>query len=68
MSSEHRWRWWRRLFLRWPWRRRGLPTWGAGPPTILGVCLECGAVVLDGWHRQVPEGLLCQRCAGKKGG
>jgi DNA-directed RNA polymerase subunit RPC12/RpoP len=32
----------------------------------LGVCSHCGAVVLKGWHRQTPEGLLCQRCAGQE--
>jgi hypothetical protein len=56
----------------WPWllrrlgrRAPGVPTWGEASPTILGVCASCGAVVLKGWHRKVPGGLLCQRCAGK---
>ena len=45
---------------------KGLPVWGEGPPTILGVCANCGAVVLQGWHRETPSGLLCQRCASKR--
>jgi len=57
--------WWRRLLRRLGWRFKGLPTWGEGPPTILGVCANCGAVVLKDWHREIPGGLLCQRCAGK---
>jgi hypothetical protein len=57
--------WWPRLLQKLGWRAKGLPTWGEGPPTILGICWRCGAVVLKGWHRATPDGLLCQRCAGK---
>ncbi|MEW6388116.1 MAG: hypothetical protein AB1491_11420 [Thermodesulfobacteriota bacterium] len=63
MVSSHFRQWWRRLAQKWPWRRRGVPTWGEHPPTILGVCRECGAAVLKGWHREVEGGFLCQRCA-----
>jgi hypothetical protein len=57
--------WWRRLLEKLGLSSRGLPVWGEGSPTILGICSHCGAVVLEGWHRETPEGLLCQRCAGK---
>jgi hypothetical protein len=57
--------WWRRLLQRLGLTSGGQPVWGQGSPTILGICSQCGAVVLQGWHRQTPEGLLCQRCAGK---
>jgi hypothetical protein len=57
--------WWQRLLRKFGWRTRGLPAWGEGPPTILGVCARCGAVVLEGWHRETDEGLICQRCANK---
>jgi hypothetical protein len=61
-------------FLRVGWRRflqklglgpKGQPVWGQDSPAILGICSHCGAVVLKGWHRETPEGLLCLRCAGK---
>jgi hypothetical protein len=55
---------WRRLLLKLGLGSTGQPVWGPGAPTILGVCTHCGAVVLQGWHRQTPRGLLCQRCAG----
>jgi hypothetical protein len=58
-------KWWQRLLRKLGWRPRGTPVWGDAAPTILGVCSHCGAVVLEGWHRQTPGGLLCQRCAGK---
>ncbi len=57
--------WWFRLLQRVGLRSRGRPAWGEGAPTILGVCSACGAVVLQGWHQETPEGLLCRRCAGK---
>ncbi len=57
---------WRRLRQKMPWRQGGQPTWGEEPPTILGVCQKCGAVVLEGWHHKGEDGYLCQRCAGKK--
>jgi hypothetical protein len=56
---------WRRLLRKVGRRAPGLPTWGEGSPTILGVCTSCGAVVLKGWHREGPGGLLCRRCADK---
>ena len=56
---------WRQLRQKMPWGQKGQPTWGEKPPTILGVCQKCGAVVLEGWHREVENGFLCQRCAGK---
>jgi len=56
---------WRRLLRKLGWRSQGAPAWGETPPTILGVCARCGAVVIKGWHREIPGGLLCQRCAGK---
>jgi hypothetical protein len=58
---------WTRWRLKMPWGRQGQPTWGEKPSTILGVCQKCGAVVLEGWHREVENGFLCQRCAGKTG-
>jgi len=57
--------WWRRLRQKLGLGSKGQPVWGQEPPTILGICLHCGAVVLQGWHHETPEGLLCQRCAGK---
>ena len=57
--------WWRRLLQKLGLGPKGQPVWGQGSPTILGICSHCGAVVLKGWHRETPEGLLCQRCAGK---
>ncbi len=60
---EMRWRWrWAHLLLKLGWRTRRMPTWGAESPAILGVCGRCGAVVLKGWHRYLPDGLICQRC------
>ena len=56
---------WQRLLRKLGWRAPGLPTWGEGSPTIMGVCASCGAVVLKGWHREIPDGLLCRRCASK---
>jgi hypothetical protein len=58
--------WWRRLLQKWLTPRKGSPTWGDKPPTILGICSRCGAVILEGWHRETPEGLLCQRCVEKE--
>jgi len=58
--------WWRRLRRLWPWGRKSQPVWGEGPPTILGVCKKCGAMVLEGWHQEVEGGYLCQRCAAHK--
>jgi hypothetical protein len=57
--------WWRRLRQKLGLGAKQQPVWGQEPPTILGICSHCGAVVLKGWHRQTPEGLLCQRCASK---
>ncbi|MBM4285673.1 MAG: hypothetical protein FJ128_10565 [Deltaproteobacteria bacterium] len=57
---------WRRLKARWPWRRPGASVWGDEPPVILGTCRQCGAVVLQGWHRETAEGLLCRRCASSR--
>lgn len=57
--------WWRRLLQKLGLGPGGQPVWGQGSPTILGICSHCGAVVLQGWHLETPEGLLCQRCAGK---
>lgn len=58
--------WWQRLRQKLGLGPKGEPVWGPEPPTILGVCSRCGAVVLKGWHRETPEGLLCRRCAGKE--
>jgi len=58
--------WWRRLRQLLPWGQKGQPTWGEKPPTILGVCRGCGAIVLEGWHRELDDGFLCQRCASRK--
>ncbi|MBW1992112.1 MAG: hypothetical protein JRI59_08365 [Deltaproteobacteria bacterium] len=55
---------WRRLLDRLLGRKKGLPVWGEGSPKVLGVCRQCGAVVLEGWHHPVEDGLLCRRCAG----
>ena len=57
--------WWQRLLRKFGWGTKGRLAWGEGPPTILGVCALCGAVVLEGWHRETAEGLICQRCAHK---
>jgi hypothetical protein len=57
--------WWRRFRQRLGLGPKGEPVWGPEAPTILGICAQCGAVVLKGWHRETPEGLLCLRCAGK---
>jgi hypothetical protein len=57
--------WWRRLLQKLGLGPKGQPVWGPEVPTILGICSHCGAAVLKGWHRETPEGLLCQRCAGK---
>jgi hypothetical protein len=57
--------WWQRLLEKFGLGSKGQPAWGQGSPTILGICSHCGAVVLKGWHREAPEGLLCQRCASK---
>jgi len=65
MASVYLRDWWRRFLQKLGFHPKGLPVWGEGPPTILGVCANCGAVVLQGWHRETPSGLLCQRCAGK---
>jgi hypothetical protein len=57
--------WWRRILQKLGLGHAGQPVWGQEPPTILGICSRCGAVVLQGWHHKTPEGFLCQRCAGK---
>ncbi len=57
--------WWQRALRKLGFGPKGLPVWGSESPTILGICSHCGAVVLEGWHRKTPAGLLCQRCAGK---
>lgn len=36
---------------------------GRDIPNILGVCQDCGAVVVEGLHKPTPNGFLCQRCA-----
>ena len=36
---------------------------GQGVPIILGVCEDCGAVVVEGLHRPTATGFICQRCA-----
>jgi hypothetical protein len=66
MGAAEKVSWWRRWLRRWLEREAAQPAWGAGPPTILGVCRRCGAVVLKGWHREAPGGYLCQRCAGRE--
>jgi hypothetical protein len=58
--------WWQRLRQKLGLGPKEYPVWGQGSPTILGVCCRCGAVVLKGWHRETPQGLLCQRCAGQE--
>jgi len=58
--------WWSRFRHFWGWRPKGQPCWGPGPPTIIGVCARCGAAVLQGWHHEIPGGLLCRRCDGKE--
>jgi hypothetical protein len=66
MLGEYVRSFWRRLRQNLPWLRPGRPTWGDKSPRILGICQQCGAVVLEGWHRKVENGYLCQRCAGKR--
>ncbi len=53
----------RRLWQAWrrPARPRP-PVWGDQPPVILGICRQCGAVVLEGWQAPAADGLLCRRC------
>lgn len=63
MIKEHVRGWWRRLVSQWLWRKKGLPVWGEGPPKVLGVCRQCGALVMEGWHHKLPDGYLCRRCA-----
>jgi hypothetical protein len=63
MLKEHLRAWWRRLTNKLPWRKRGLPVWGDGPPKVLGVCRQCGAMVMEGWHQKMADGFLCRRCA-----
>jgi hypothetical protein len=58
--------WWQRFRQKLSLKPKGEPVWGPEPPTIQGICSNCGAVVLKGWHRETPEGLLCQRCAGQE--
>jgi hypothetical protein len=55
--------WWRRLVKKLPWGKKGLPVWGDEPPKVLGVCRQCGAMVMEGWHQKVEDGFLCRRCA-----
>ncbi len=55
--------WWRRLVKALPWSKPRLPVWGEGPPKVLGVCRQCGAMVMEGWHAEAADGLVCQRCA-----
>jgi hypothetical protein len=56
-------------FLRRLWRRAKKPppqpghVGGQGIPKILGVCDDCGAVVVEGLHHPTSTGWLCQRCA-----
>ena len=38
---------------------------GQGVPNILGICQDCGAVVVEGLHQAAPTGYLCQRCANR---
>ncbi len=57
--------WWQRALQKLGLGPKGLPVWGSGSPTILGICSQCGAVVLQGWHQETPRGLVCQRRAGK---
>jgi hypothetical protein len=66
MMKEQLRAWWRRLVNKLPWRKKGLPVWGEGSPKPLGVCRECGAMVMEGWHHQVEDGFLCRRCAGER--
>lgn len=58
--------WWRRLLVKLGWHPRGTPVWGDGIPTIKGVCPCCGALILDGWHHEGPDGLTCLRCFNAK--
>jgi hypothetical protein len=57
--------WWQRFLQKLGLGPKGQAVWGQGSPTILGICSHCGAVVLKGWHRETPEGLLCLRCTRK---
>jgi hypothetical protein len=54
---------WQRLRQKLGWLKRGTPVWGDQSPTILGVCPVCGAIIMEGWHQEGPEGMICQRCA-----
>jgi len=60
--------WWQFLRRLWPGSKTGpqLPSHlgGQGIPKILGICENCGAVVIDGLHRATATGFICQRCAG----
>jgi hypothetical protein len=63
MLFKHLSQWWQRLRRKIGWFKKGTPVWGDEPPTIMGVCPCCGAVILEGWHQEGPEGLICLRCA-----
>lgn len=39
---------------------------GRGVPKIVGICRQCGAVVVEGLHQKTPDGYLCQRCANRR--
>jgi hypothetical protein len=57
--------WWPRARHKLGWGSKGLRFLGQKSPTILDIFSQ-GAVILEGWHRETPEGLLGQRCAHKK--
>jgi hypothetical protein len=64
MSMSIVWEFLRRLWRR-PKETPPLPghVGGRGIPNLLGVCEDCGAVVVEGLHHPTSRGFLCQRCA-----
>lgn len=62
--------WWEKI-RQW-WRRpRATPPppshlGGQGVPNLLGICQDCGAVVVEGLHQTTPTGFRCQRCANRR--
>ncbi|WP_148231161.1 hypothetical protein [Desulfobacca acetoxidans] len=62
--------WWRKIWSRWRAREKAIVArshlGGRDIPKILGICQECGAVVVEGLHQITPRGYLCQRCANSR--
>ncbi len=53
----------RRMIRRTPYRPPAAHVGGKGIPTIVGICEECGAVVVQGLDHRTAGGYRCRRCA-----